>query len=84
MPPPLPPGPALARAVRQLREAQLLTQEELASRAGTTLGTVSRFESAKSHQRGDRARYRLCAWCEPRAVPRGGRTGTSTGTRKPA
>jgi transcriptional regulator with XRE-family HTH domain len=34
--------------VRQLREAQSLTQEELASRAGTTLGTVSRLESAKS------------------------------------
>lgn len=48
MPPPLPPDPALARAVRQLREAQSLTQEELASRAGTTLGTVSRLESAKS------------------------------------
>ncbi len=42
------PDTALGRAVRQLREAQSLTQEELASRAGTTLGTVSRLESAKS------------------------------------
>jgi transcriptional regulator with XRE-family HTH domain len=31
-----------------LREERGLTQEELASRAGTTFGTVSRVESAKS------------------------------------
>jgi len=48
MPPPLPPDPALGLAVRELREAHGLTQEELASQAGMTFGTVSRLESAKS------------------------------------
>ena len=48
MPPPLPPDPALGLAIKRLREARGLTQEELASRAGTTVGTVSRLESAKS------------------------------------
>jgi transcriptional regulator with XRE-family HTH domain len=48
MPPPLPPDPALGVAIKQLREARGLTQEELATRAGTTVGTVSRMEAAKS------------------------------------
>lgn len=48
MPPPLPPDPALGLAIKELREARGLTQEELASRADTTIGTISRLESAKS------------------------------------
>ena len=48
MPPKLPADPALGRAVRQLREQRGLTQEELATHAGMTFGTVSRLESAKS------------------------------------
>ena len=48
MPPPLPPDPALGLAIKKLREARSLTQEELATRAGTTVGTVSRLEAAKS------------------------------------
>jgi len=48
MPPRLPGDPQLGRAIRRLREERSLTQEELASRAGTTFGTVSRIESAKS------------------------------------
>jgi transcriptional regulator with XRE-family HTH domain len=48
MPPPLPPDPALGLAIKELREARGLTQEELAGRADTTIGTVSRMESAKS------------------------------------
>jgi transcriptional regulator with XRE-family HTH domain len=48
MPPPLPSDPALALAIKELREARGLTQEELASRADTTIGTISRLESAKS------------------------------------
>ena len=48
MPPRLPGDRELGRAVRRLREERGLTQEELAGRAGTTFGTVSRVESAKS------------------------------------
>jgi transcriptional regulator with XRE-family HTH domain len=48
MPPPLPPDRALSLAIKELREARGLTQEELASQAGTTVGTVSRMEAAKS------------------------------------
>ena len=48
MPPPLPPDPALGLAIKALRDARNLTQEELASQAGMTFGTVSRMESAKS------------------------------------
>ncbi len=48
MPPPLPPDPALGLAIKKLREARGLTQEELANRADTTVGTVSRLEAAKS------------------------------------
>jgi transcriptional regulator with XRE-family HTH domain len=35
-------------AIKELREGRGLTQEELASRADTTIGTISRLESAKS------------------------------------
>jgi transcriptional regulator with XRE-family HTH domain len=48
MPPKLPADPALGRAIRQLREQRGLTQEELATHAGMTFGTLSRLESAKS------------------------------------
>jgi transcriptional regulator with XRE-family HTH domain len=48
MPPPLPPDPALGLAIKEMREARRLTQEELATRAGTTVGTISRMEAAKS------------------------------------
>jgi transcriptional regulator with XRE-family HTH domain len=48
MPPRLPTDPALGRAIRQMREQRGLTQEELASAAGITFGTVNRLESAKS------------------------------------
>jgi transcriptional regulator with XRE-family HTH domain len=48
MPPPLPPDPALGLAIKELRETRGLTQEELATQAGTTVGTVSRMEAAKS------------------------------------
>jgi transcriptional regulator with XRE-family HTH domain len=48
VPPPLPSDPALALAIKELREARGLTQEELASHADTTIGTISRLESAKS------------------------------------
>lgn len=48
MPPRLPTDSALGRAIRQLREQRGLTQEELATHAGMTFGTVSRLESAKS------------------------------------
>lgn len=48
MPPPLPPDPALGLAIKELREARRLTQEELATQAGATVGTVSRMEAAKS------------------------------------
>jgi len=48
MPPPLPPDHALGLAIKTLREARSLTQEELATQANTTVGTVSRLEAAKS------------------------------------
>ncbi len=48
MPPPLPPDPALGLAIKELREARGWTQEELASNAGTTVGTISRVEAAKN------------------------------------
>lgn len=48
MPPPLPPDPALGLAIKELRDARGLTQEELASQAKATIGTISRMESAKS------------------------------------
>jgi transcriptional regulator with XRE-family HTH domain len=48
MPPPLPTDPALGLAIKTLREARSLTQEELATQANTTVGTVSRLEAAKS------------------------------------
>ena len=48
VPPKLPADPALGQAIRRLRERRGLTQEELATHAGMTFGTVSRLESAKS------------------------------------
>jgi transcriptional regulator with XRE-family HTH domain len=43
------PQPALGRAVRQLREAQGITQEGLAQNAGITTGTVSLVERGRSN-----------------------------------
>jgi transcriptional regulator with XRE-family HTH domain len=48
MPPRLPTDPGLGQAIRQMREQRGKTQEELASTAGITFGTVNRLESAKS------------------------------------
>jgi transcriptional regulator with XRE-family HTH domain len=48
MPPRLPTDPALGQSIRQMREQRRQTQEELASAAGITFGTVNRLESAKS------------------------------------
>ncbi len=48
MPPAASTNPALGMTIKKLREAHGLTQEELASQAGTTVGTVSRMETAKS------------------------------------
>jgi transcriptional regulator with XRE-family HTH domain len=48
MPPRLPTDPALGQAIREMREQRGQTQEELASAAGITFGTVNRLESAKS------------------------------------
>jgi transcriptional regulator with XRE-family HTH domain len=49
MPPREPPDPALARALRSLREQRELTQERLAHEAGLTFGTVARIELAQSN-----------------------------------
>jgi transcriptional regulator with XRE-family HTH domain len=48
MPPRLPTDLALGQAIRQMREQRGQTQEELASAASITFGTVNRLESAKS------------------------------------
>jgi transcriptional regulator with XRE-family HTH domain len=58
LPPKLPPDRALGHAVRHLREQRKLSQEELASRAGTTFSTINRLETAKSAP----------AWATVRAV----------------
>lgn len=42
------PDPALAAAVRRLREDRGLTTEALARRAGVTISTISQLERAKS------------------------------------
>jgi transcriptional regulator with XRE-family HTH domain len=42
-------SPALARAIRDLREARKLTQEEVAHEAGITPGTYSRIEGARAN-----------------------------------
>jgi transcriptional regulator with XRE-family HTH domain len=39
------PDPALAAALRRLREARGLTQEQLAHDAGITMGTLSKIET---------------------------------------
>jgi len=48
MPRRLPTDRALGEAIRHMREQRGQTQEELASAAGITFGTVNRLESAKS------------------------------------
>ena len=48
MPPPLPPGPRPRQSDQEAARGPRLTQEELATRAGTTVGTVSRMEASKS------------------------------------
>jgi transcriptional regulator with XRE-family HTH domain len=45
MPRPLDPDPALAAALRRLREARGLTQEHVAHEAGVTMGTLSKIET---------------------------------------
>lgn len=40
------PDPALGAALRALREARGLTQEQLAHEAGVTMGTLSKIETA--------------------------------------
>jgi transcriptional regulator with XRE-family HTH domain len=40
---------ALARAIRDLRENQKLTQEDVAHEAGITPGTYSRIETARAN-----------------------------------
>lgn len=40
------PDPALAAALRKLRETRGLTQEQLAYDAGVTVGTLSKIETA--------------------------------------
>jgi transcriptional regulator with XRE-family HTH domain len=47
--PRLDPQPGLARAVRQLRTAQRLSQEELAHRAGVHLTWIGRIESGTAN-----------------------------------
>jgi transcriptional regulator with XRE-family HTH domain len=42
-------SPALARAIRDLREDRKLTQEEVAHEAGITPGTYSRIEGARAN-----------------------------------
>ena len=42
------PDTHLARTIRELREAQGLSQEALAHRAGTTLGNLGRIEQART------------------------------------
>ena len=43
------PQPALGKAVRQLREKQGDSQEALASKAGTTTGTVGMIERGQAN-----------------------------------
>jgi transcriptional regulator with XRE-family HTH domain len=42
-------SPALARAIRDLREDRKLTQEDVAHEAGITPGTYSRIEGARAN-----------------------------------
>jgi transcriptional regulator with XRE-family HTH domain len=44
-----PASPALADAIRGLREARSMTQEEVAIEAGITPGSLSRIETATSN-----------------------------------
>jgi transcriptional regulator with XRE-family HTH domain len=43
------PQPALGRAIRQLREKQGISQEDLAHDAGVTTGTLSLIERGRSN-----------------------------------
>lgn len=53
------PDPALAAAVRRLREDRGLTQEQLAATAGITTGSVARLELEQSSPGWDTVR-RIC------------------------
>ena len=53
------PDPALAAAVRRLREDRGLTQEQLAATAGITTGSVARLELVQSSPGWDTVR-RIC------------------------
>jgi len=55
------PQPGLARAVRQLRTAQGISQEELASRSGVHLTWIGRLESGMTNP----------SWATTKRVARG-------------
>jgi transcriptional regulator with XRE-family HTH domain len=42
------PDPALAAALKRLREGRSMTQETLAFRAGVSVGTLGRIETART------------------------------------
>jgi transcriptional regulator with XRE-family HTH domain len=61
VPSPLPTDPALARALRRLREERGLAQEALAFASGVSTGTIARIETGQSSP----------AWTTVRALARG-------------
>jgi transcriptional regulator with XRE-family HTH domain len=61
MPSPLPPDPALASALRRLREERGLAQEALAFKSGVSTGAIARIELGQSSP----------AWVTVRALAEG-------------